>query len=583
MPGPLRGQLADADFAREYALLDRLLSGRVSNAYLKSARAIVGQRLVTLHDGSKFKIRPNWAGADKLLRSQQRSLHMHGFIGDLVAAQGVRPAEPDWFDTALRLVEDWCERFQYPRDARGMAFHDETSARRLSYWLRLYVSLRKEGRVADAAAQWARVQSLADLLGLDAMYGGNNNHGMFQNLALLYYCKLAVGADDVKHRSLGRLLAYFESAVSSDGVHREHSPAYHFLIADNIERHLALIEGMDAPCGERLRKLLRKMRRYGLNIIAPDGTFPPIGDTSPVAIAPAKHNKLFGYGDHEPDRSAVFFDGGYAILRDDPGKGPAQTFAVLCASHHGEYHKHQDDLSMLLYADGWIIYESGPYGYEYAHPMSIHGYSSAGHSSLCLPNTAPGNEPGLVHIDLLSELPSTSVVSATNRRYPGVLHRRTLTLRRERNQVEVEDYVESRDAQPMALLWQFAPGLVPDVAERKVRLRRDGRMVAGITVESDALAELTMGHGDEGPKGYTFPGMGQKLETSVLRIAVREAVTWKCRTVFSLSEFEAGQAAADFAEDFASVLAACNTPADVAATSSDHDSGYEDQASVLGA
>ncbi|OWT72794.1 MULTISPECIES: heparinase II/III family protein [unclassified Achromobacter] len=541
MPGPLRGQLTDADFAQEYALLDRLLPGRVTNGYLKSARAIVGRRLVALHDGTQFKIRPDWRGADQLLRSQQRSLHMHAFIGDLVAAYAVRSAEPDWFDTALTLIESWCARFQYPRDARAMAFHDETSARRLSYWLRLYVSLRKEGRVADAAAHWARVEALVDLLGLDAMYGGNNNHGMFQNLALLYYCKLAVGVEAVKQRSLARLLDYFERAVSSDGVHKEHSPAYHFLIADNIERHLALIESMDAPCGERLRKLLRGMRRYGLNIIAPDGTYPPIGDTSPVSINAAKHNKLFGYGDNEPDRSAVFFDGGYAILRDDPGKGPAQTFAVLCASHHGDYHKHQDDLSMMLYADGWIIYESGPYGYEYRHPMSIHGYSSAGHSTLCLPDAVPCNEAGLVSIDLLSELPATSVVSATNRRYPGVLHRRTLTLRRERNQVEVEDYVETRAAQPMALLWQFAPGLVPVLAERKVQLRRDGRTVATLAVESDALAELTLGHGDEGPdghpKGYVFPDMGRKVETWVLRIAVREAVSWKCRTALFLSEF----------------------------------------------
>ncbi|WP_233238607.1 heparinase II/III family protein [Bordetella sp. LUAb4] len=583
MPGPLRGPLPDQEFARECAAIDHLLPGRTTNAYLKAARATVGQRLVTLHGGKQFKVRPDWHGANKLGRTQQRSLHMHAFIGDLVAAQAVRPTEPNWLDTALTLVEDWCRRFQYPRDARGMAFHDETSARRLSYWLRLYVSLRQEGRAVDAAAQWARVESLVDLLGQDEMYGGNNNHGMFQNLALLYYCRLATGVDDVKDRSLARLQDYFESAVSTDGVHKEHSPAYHYLIADNIERHLALIESMDALCGERLRKLLRGMRRYGLNIIAPDGTYPPLGDTSPVAIEPAKHNKLFGYGDNEPDRSAVFFDGGYAILRDDPGRGAAQTFAVLCASHHGAYHKHQDDLSLLLYADGWIIYESGPYGYDYKHPMSVHGYSSASHSSLYLPNTKPSNEPGLVSIDLVSELPSTSVVSAANLRYPGVVHRRTLTLRRERNQVEVEDSVTANDALTMSLLWQLAPGIVPSLNERKVQLRRDGRVVAEIAVESDALVELALGHGDKGPKGYVFPEMGKKLETSVLRIDTRgEAMTWNCTTVFSLPEYRAGRSPSAFTRAFASVLAVCDTPGDTPATGSDQDSEYEVQTPALG-
>ncbi|ALM86483.1 heparinase II/III family protein [Bordetella sp. N] len=526
--------LSDPDFAREYPLIDRLLPGRFSAAYMAHARALASRRLVTLQGGQQFKVEREWQGANKLGRSQQRTLHMHAFIGDLVAAHKAKP-DVRWFDTAMAMLDGWCQRFEYPRDARNMAFHDETSARRLNYWLRLYVALRQNGRNDVAEQQWARIESLVDLLGQGEMYGGDNNHGMFQNLALLYYCKIAEGVDAVRQRSLARLVDYFEGAVSADGVHKEHSPAYHFLIADNIQRHLPLIEELDAPTGARLSRLLRGMRRYGLNIIAPDGTFPPIGDTSPAAIAPAKYQQVFGYGDNEPDRTAVFFDGGYAILRDDPAKGQAQTFAVLCASHHGAYHKHQDDLSVLLYSDGWIIYESGPYGYDYQHPLSVHGYSPAAHSSLYLGQAKPGDEPGLVGIDVVSELRSTSVVSATNRRYPGITHRRSLTLQRSRGQIEVADHVEADDAQPLALLWQFAPGIVPALAEHKVRLYRDGREVAELLIESDVPVELTLGHGGEGPHGYMFPEIGEQVETSVLRIDVGATAVWRCRTVFALA------------------------------------------------
>ncbi|QYJ23446.1 heparinase II/III family protein [Achromobacter sp. ES-001] len=494
--------------------------------------------MVTLHGGFEFHIQPHWKGAEALTRTQQRSLHMHCFIGDLLAAEWPK-INPEYLAAAMSLIEDWCDRYQYPRDASTMAFHDETTARRLGYWLRLYIALRGENDSA-AGKLWGKIDALFSVLCQDDFYAGRNNHGMFQDLAILYFCCCTPDATDMQRKALGRLLDYFSAAVSADGVHKEHSPAYHYLIADNMTRHVSLVKRLDPKSAEDLAALATSMGRYGTSIVTPDGKYPPIGDTQPKAI-PNDYFQAFGMEQRLPERSAIFPDGGYAVLRDDPTKLERQTYVVLCASHHGDYHKHQDDLSVLLYADGWIICESGPYGYDYAHPMSKHGYSSSAHSTLEIDELAPSMEPGLVGIVGSSESEDATTVDAMNRRYPGLEHRRSVTLNRAQRQLQIVDTIHADQPRTMNLLWQLAPGIEPIREGRNIQLLRGGSEVARMVVESDIPIAFALGHGNAAPVGYAapaghvFPQMGMAEDTSVLRARSPRVASWNCRTIISLT------------------------------------------------
>ncbi|SDC67687.1 Heparinase II/III N-terminus [Paraburkholderia lycopersici] len=458
----------------------------------------------------------------------QRSLHMHAFIGDLVAAYEQQPLR-GWLLCAIELVDDWCSRFEFPRDARIMAFHDETVARRLGYWLRLYFALRAAGEQELADHMWQKINAIVAILSEDSFHAGPNNHGMFQDLALLYFCVCTQDVEGIQTKSLKRLGEYFSQSVCRDGVHKEHSPAYHFLVADNIYRHRPLIERLDPANAQALGELTGKMGRFGLNILTPELKYPPLGDTQPVA-PPSHYYTAFGLQHTTPDSSAFFFDGGFAVLRDDPEKRDQQTYAVMCAGHHGDYHKHQDDLSVLLYAGEWILYESGPYGYDYAHPLSKHGYSTAAHSTLMLDGVEPSNETGRVSLEESRETRQLVQVQGRNLRYAGVEHERAMTVHRSKPVVDIVDKVKCDAPRNMSLLWQLAPGLKAVKIGDEVHLLKENIKVAKISVQSETPVDLTLGQGDQSPAGYVFPRLGEAMATAVLKAASGETSSWQCRT-----------------------------------------------------
>jgi hypothetical protein len=522
----MRRPFPDSDLGAVKGALSIHLPGRVNRDPVASSHDIVAKRIVTLHGDFRFQIADGWNGSESLTRMRQRSLHMHCFIGDLLAANDRQPQRL-WLSSAVDLVDDWCARFEFPRDAGGMPFHDETSARRLGYWLALYLALRLTGEHALAGSMWSRIDELFSILSADSFYAGCNNHGMFQDLSILYFCMCSPDAPDAQKRSLERLEEYFAQSVCSDGVHKEHSPAYHYLIAANIDRHLPLLRELDPRAATKLGALVKKMARFGVNIIPPDGKYPPIGDTQPAPI-PENYHEVFCNATVE--RSAFFFDGGYAVLRDDPAKREAQTYAVLCASHHSDYHKHNDDLSVLLYANGWIIGESGPYGYDYAHPLSKHGYSTAAHSTLTVEGVTPCEEPGFVTLDEAHETRHSATAKGSNRRHVGVEHDRSVTLDRRTSTLEIVDEVRSTESRRMSLLWQLAPDITAEPHESAAHLFRNGIHIATIVIQSDRAIDLMLGYGAHDPAGYFFPKLGASEDGGVLRVRVADAVAWNCKT-----------------------------------------------------
>ena len=66
-------------------------------------------------------------------------------------------------------------------------YHDETTALRQSNWIVFYVSVLPaygEERLADMKRV---IDKTADLLAKDSFYAGVNNHGMYQDFALILY------------------------------------------------------------------------------------------------------------------------------------------------------------------------------------------------------------------------------------------------------------------------------------------------------------------------------------------------------------------------------------------------------------
>jgi hypothetical protein len=145
---------------------------------------------------------------------------------------------------------------------------------------------------------------------------------------------------------------------SADGLHLEHSPAYHVLIGRAVRRMAAspwyAQVGLDADWIARLEE-------NEAWLVRPNGRLVAAGDSNPGRHKPRRRPaELDGAG--QP--VGRIFDAGVAVVRS-PCDVPAQAASMLyvSAASHSHVHKHSDDLSFEWFDRGGpIIVDSGKFG-----------------------------------------------------------------------------------------------------------------------------------------------------------------------------------------------------------------------------
>ena len=185
------------------------------------------------------------------------------------------------------------------------------------------------------------------------------------------YLSLHAEAAAWRQRATTRFPTNISSSVSTiDGLHLEHSPAYHVLIT-YLLGHLISELGMS---DDRLNEMHRTLTATTSWLVMPDGSLPQLGDTSLVAAPQlAVENEAAHRG------FAVFYDAGAAIYRD------VESYFMTVAWYHRLLHKHADDLS-FVWAEGGrrLVVDSGKYGYDYGESGYAYGVSSPAHNTLTL-------------------------------------------------------------------------------------------------------------------------------------------------------------------------------------------------------
>lgn len=462
-----------------------------------AAATALRRRGLRFTDGSEFAIDDvdGWRRVGELGRSKQREAHMLSFC-DCVLSQNVDEARVLFYE-ALNMVRGWDRVHGGLVGGGDMAYHDETTARRLCFLTQLYFAACRLGEMETG---W--IKSLSDrefsTLSDPAFHAGSNNHGMFQDLALITHSVLFGREQSCRHIPIRRLVDYFTSSVTSDGVHREHSPAYHYVAGNNIHRYLPLLSRLDQQATLRLADVRSRMRKFASHILLPNGQYPPFGDTAPVA-APGQYEDVFGIAEGGAlDQCAMFEEGGYAILRGRSTPDGTDTYMALLAAYHGNYHKHQDDLQLVIWRDGWVVGDAGPYGYDYEDPLSIHAYSSAAHSTLCVPGMDASRETGWLRLKRIYHRDyGVSVVRGESRRIPGVAHVRQVRFDRRDATVTVDDSVCGGISHARYLLWQLDPDTDVVCIGNEVHLIRAKRKIAKIHVDMPVWAEMSVIEGRE--------------------------------------------------------------------------------------
>lgn len=494
-------------------------------------------------------------------RSQQR--YLHGFIFFV-----------DWFETvltaketahqaatmAVALVRDWEELHPKPSDAEPMAYHDETTAQRLLNLMSLQIRVRIVEPDLDKQVLEPLISSTADLLATDDFHSAGNNHGMFQDLALLYWSILSAsdGGDRPEtyfNIAMLRLRAYFSECFTEDGVHVENTPTYHLMVSRQVANVQRIASIANHPDASFYAQLISRAERYATHALMPDGVYPPVSDTQQTPVNRAGMHRVFTspefayassagtHGRPPQERWLVLPESGYAVYRDQWGHVGA-TYAFFSAAYNADYHKHSDDLSFFLRSKEIdLLSESGPFSYDYKDPFSRYAYSQYAHNSLVvdgasLPRT--DDKKDRVTLELVEERSDGFVVVGKNARYGDVVHQRTVSVTDGSGvpSFDLEDSVSSSTEHQYELLWNLGTEVQVTLHGQGFELFHENKKVMDLMFSATVPTTISLHEGVEKPKplGWRFPKFGEAVPAKVVVVKFT-GTNVKLATKIRLSDF----------------------------------------------
>lgn len=453
-------------------------------------------------------------------------------------------------DLLIRILREWRAVVGLPPTRIPMSYHDETTAQRtiaLTCLIKDYAELLTSAQ-RDTVLEIIREG--AALLVSEEFHSSGTNHGMYQDLALLAAAPFLEDGERTAELAHSRLTDYFETSFTGDGIHREQSPEYHCLVTSHIRRYVQAIADERPETATRLRRLLESAEPYALLSISPLGAFAPVSDVTSTPVLATGYARAFSsdqfrfavtqgaQGTAPTLKQLIAEDTGVAVYRAD-WQDPDSLYLYVSAAYNADYHKHSDDLSVYVVHRGLeLLREAGPNGYQMEDPYTVYAFSSFAHNTLIVDGEGlPRIEPNAQDKVGLVGLPTTAerlfAVRAHQRRFPGVVHEREVTVHRPTSQgsqiVSIEDIVNSADRHDYDLLWHLGPQVIAETDGTTIRLTdRHGAAVATMTITSDAELALRVVQGQTEPQiqGWYFPQMGRPMpaQTVIVSLSASDAI-----------------------------------------------------------
>lgn len=472
-------------------------------------------------------------------RSRLRWLHGLVFMGDWIRAWPslINDERHQLEESAIELVNSWSRMFTaWPSD-HPMAYHDETTALRLRSLMAVHLSPMGnslKNAVAELILETVSVLTRSDF------HAGLNNHGMFQDGALLTYGGMLIldgkSAGRESEDAWKRIVKYAQASFGPDGVHLEHSPSYHLLVSRKIQQYSELARVMELADSESATHVLNLAARFAAHATTPRSRYVPLGDTSPETVSSSMvstfNSPEFAWavtqkeGKPSAERAAVFEHSGYASFRTSWTDRDA-VYVMVANAYNGSYHKHSDELNVYLESEGLAILDDpGPYGYDYSDPLVAYAYSSKAHNTLLVDGRGLPRHDGSMDKTWLEDRGTTptelSVVAKTDR-YPGVFASRAIQAsgsERESAQVHIRDEVISQETHKYTYLWHFSPRLTPLLRGNFVELYFKNEKRAELFISSKNALHMRLLRGKVADEvlGLHFPRMGETEESTVLQI-----------------------------------------------------------------
>ncbi len=329
----------------------------------------------------RVKVEPPVAWGELCASNRSWQFHLQAWEPmSLVLSAYDHLGEQRYIDYCLGLALDWITQYPDPSVDGDFAWYDMAiglRAYRLGYLLDV---VSRDPEVEDSSIEALAKAAVvhAQALAPEEGFRAHNNHGLYQAAGQVALARrfpelptMGAALDQGQER-LGRMI---RAQFAEDGVHREHSPGYHYLLLDTLER-LLVCDLIEDP---QVRELGGRAEEVMAWFAMPNRRIPMIGDTSVRII----HHEPFDTSSNDAlrfvatggesgappkNRLQAYPISGYVVMRDRWPEGPDDfadcSYLMQIAAFESYAHKHADDFSFVWYDRRMeLVADSGRYGY----------------------------------------------------------------------------------------------------------------------------------------------------------------------------------------------------------------------------
>jgi hypothetical protein len=343
-----------------------------SNAQVLQAAREVAQGQLTLIDGRTARIDPSFVPRD--LEAVPLDLEIASLIVPNLYLRAYRTTgDARYLGMARTYVLRWIDFERGRFLPRGMQWNDHAIAERVFVLTGFLSATRHFDELTREEAR-AVLECLLESgrrLGKPGFYTFRTNHGVMQNLALLHlgaslpHLPQARDMAQLGAERFERQLAYY---ISEEGVILEHSAGYQEFGLELLPLAIRELELLGLDAAPALRERYARALDVYSDLLRPDGSLPPWGDTKASDRSPpAADAEAFRPPAKASQRSLFAPVAGLAVIWTPTQQAGSQTLVTWSDFATGA-HKQRDEMSMYLWADGQEVVV-GPGYWPYASEL----------------------------------------------------------------------------------------------------------------------------------------------------------------------------------------------------------------------
>ncbi len=422
-------------------------------------------------------------------RSWQYSLNAWFFLDSLI-----ENGSKDKIDYALQIAWDWIKFNVVECLPNDHAWYDMAVAIRAPKLAYLFSYGIENGSLSDDQIKWFAITIIMHIKDLTSQrkLALHSNHGLYQLSGLLGLVSILPEIDNsnVIGEFATRLFSNVANTdISKEGIHLEHSPAYHIFMLEAISNLIR--------CGwlkdEKLSEKLSRMEHVAKFMFHPNGRYLRFGDTSdrlarhviPDSSEYLTYLKNSGeVGEPYSDNSLVLPESGYFYHRSDWHLNSDNcSYLAFNSAFHKRTHKHADDFTFeWSELSQRILVDAGMYGYERDAIERDYVQSTRAHNCVEI----DGKDYSRYNLDIYgsalsawSDKEEVKVVESYlyRKRFFKTHHRRIIFLRPGK-WLLVVDHLKSTDKHEYTQWFHFDPSLelFQSLDEVRLDINKDNRL-----------------------------------------------------------------------------------------------------------